>query len=141
MNFSKSAGLVGCVAVAGLFLLACSSGQAAAATVGIELNKLEPAGTNCRATLVITNGTETAFQDLLLDLVIFDQESIVAKRVAVDVAPLPAGKTSVKTFDISEIGCDTIARVLLNDVTSCGQDKPCLPLIDVTSRASAPFFK
>lgn len=125
--------------VAVLFGGAC--GAAAAAAVGVELNKLEPAGEACRAALVVFNGTEAAYQDLLLDMVIFDQESIVTKRLAVDVAPLPAGKTSVKTFDISGIGCDTIGRILLNDVTSCGQNGSCLTLVDVTSRAATPFFK
>src|SRR3546814_3969131 len=73
-------------------------------TVSIELNKLEPQESACRAYLVVKNTGEQAFDSLKLDLVMFDRGGVVAKRLAVQAGPLPVGKTSLKVFDVEEIG-------------------------------------
>jgi hypothetical protein len=127
--------------ICALLLPASSQSAEAPRGVSVELNKLESAGKNCRATLVIQNGGDTAYDELRLDLVIFDAESIVSKRLIVDVAPLAAKKTSVKTFDIADLACDGISRVLLNDVTACGSAPDCLSIVETSSRAATPFIK
>jgi len=118
---------------------------AAEGHVRVELNKLEAHGDSCRAYLVLENGTGAAFIALKLDLVMFDPDGIVARRLAVDVAPLPAGKTSLKVFDIAATPCARVGRVLLNDVLSCegagGSALDCLPLIETTSRGDVAFIK
>lgn len=113
--------------------------------VRLELNKLEPMDGTCRAYLLFENRTSGDFQSLKLDLVMFDAEGIINKRLAVEGGPLPAGKTSVKLFDIEGVACDAVARVLLNGVLSCsdaeGDRNGCLELIDTASKSSAEFFK
>lgn len=117
----------------------------AEARVAIELNKLEPVAEACRAYLVVRNDTGIAFESLQLDLVLFDNDDIVAKRLAVETAPLPAGKTSLKVFDIAGLQCDAIGQILLNNVLSCedafGKRDDCLALLAVTSRGMVPFIK
>lgn len=123
------------------------AGHAAAQqpTVRIELNKLEPIDQVCRAYLVLENETASAFESLRLDMVMFDTDGVVAKRLAVETAPLPAGKTSLKVFDIEDLGCDAIGRVLLNAVMTCtdgsGGRDDCLDLIVPASRSAVEFFK
>lgn len=111
----------------------------------IELNKLEPSGGACRAYLVLENATQSAFEVLKLDLVMFDAEGVVAKRVAVETAPLPAGKTRLKVFDIQGIACEGLGRVLLNDVMTCrdetGERDDCLSRITASARGSLSFIK
>lgn len=111
----------------------------------IELNKLESVAEACRAYLVFENNTGNAFVSLKLDLVMFDPNGVINKRLAVEGGPLPAGKTSVKLFDIKGVSCTDVDRVLLNDVLSCqgpaGDVDGCLDEIDTTSRHSALFFK
>ena len=114
---------------------------AAESGVGVELNKLEPADKNCRATLVVSNRDDAAYSELKLDLVVFDKEGMVAKRLIVDVAPLAAKKTTVKTFDIAGMGCDGMERLLLNDVPACGAGSDCLALVETSSRGAVTFFK
>ena len=67
------------------------------------------------------------------------------RRVAVETAPIGAGKTSLKVFDISGIQCAAIGRMLLNGVLSCKggkeQTADCLSLVSVSSRAAQPFIK
>lgn len=93
--------------------------RAAKDGVSVELNKQEPNGAACRAYLVLENATESAFDTLKLDLVMFDADGVEAKRLAVETAPLSAGKTNLKVFDIDGLPCEWVGRVLLNDVMAC----------------------
>lgn len=131
---------------AGLSAVPAAADPAAAeAAVAIELNKLEPNGGACRAYLVLKNGSPRAFRSLKLDLVMFDGDGVVAKRLAVQAAPLPSGKTSLKVFDIAGHACGGIGSILLNDVLTCepaaeaGGD--CLELIAASARGAVPFLK
>lgn len=114
-------------------------------SVKIELNKLEPAGSACRAYLVFQNATAYSFDSFKLDLVMFDTDGVIAKRLAVEAGALPSGKTSVKLFDIDGQSCDALERVLLNSVMACGTasgDTPdCTALTETSSRAKADFLK
>ncbi len=112
--------------------------------VAVELNKLEANGSGCRPYLVFENKTDLDFGSLKLDLVMFDLDGIIARRVAVEGAPLPPGKMAVKVFDLPDLACDQIGRVLLNGLTQCtdqeGDQSNCLALIDTASRASDVGF-
>ena len=123
---------------------------AAGGRIAIELNKLEPHGEACRAYLVVKNQTGRAFDSLQLDLVMFDGGGVVAKRLAVQAAPLPEGKTSLKAFDIEGHDCAGIGSILLNDVLACtpapesqsGEDASgCLALVAASARGEVPFIK
>lgn len=138
----RGAGVVsGAILAGGLFCGAVS----AAPRVSVELNKLEPRESACQAYLVVENKTDIAFGSLKLDLVVFDLDLIVARRLAVETAPLRGGKTAVKVFPISEVRCDRISRVLLNDVLTCRDDAgdraDCQDLLEVSSRAAAPLVE
>jgi hypothetical protein len=114
-------------------------------TLGIELNKLEPVANGCRAYLVFDNRTGSAFTEFKLDLVMFDGGGVIAKRMAVDPAPLPAEKTTVKLFDIQGVGCADLGQVLVNEVMACvdqsGARADCTKLIEATSRGAVAFVK
>jgi hypothetical protein len=119
--------------------------EPAAGSLAIELNKLEPNGQACRAYLVLKNAGDRQFDSLKLDLVMFDRDGIVAKRLAVQAAPLPAGKTSLKVFDIDGRDCAEIGSILLNDVMAC-EPQPegeggCLGLVAASARGGVPFIK
>ena len=109
----------------------------------IELNKLEANGAACRAYLLYENGGEQAFETLKLDLVMFDSSGVIARRLALASGALPAGMSSVRLFDIPDLACEDIGRVLLNDVLECrdaqGERDDCRALIQPTSRTEVPF--
>lgn len=128
-----------------LLLPAWAPASMAAEGIRIELNKLEPADSACRAYLLFQNNTKGDIQSLKLDLVMFNPDGIINKRLAVEGGPLPAGKTSVKLFDIDGVSCKSVHRVLLNGVLSCtgpqGDITGCLQMIETSSRSGAEFFK
>ena len=131
--------------VLGLSLTACGCSALAAQSVRVELNKLEPQDNACRVYLVFENQTAQSFSGLTLDLVMFDQEGIISKRLAVNAAPLPANKTSVKLFDIEEVACSDIGRILINDALDChntsGTVQDCVTLIKPSSRGNVALNK
>ncbi|MDH3639856.1 MAG: Tat pathway signal sequence domain protein [Gammaproteobacteria bacterium] len=111
----------------------------------VELNKLEEAENACRAYLVFENQSVSTFSSLKLDLVMFGADGIITRRLAVEGGPLSAGKTSVKLFEISELACSGISRILLNDVISCrddnGEHDDCVERVTTSSRNEVSFFK
>lgn len=106
---------------------------------------MEASENACRAYLLLENRSALSFESLKLDLVIFDPEGVVAKRLAVETAPLPREKTSLKVFDITQLPCDGISRVLLNKLTSCNDGQTargdCLSMVSTTTRGAVPFIK
>lgn len=121
------------------------SSSSASGTFSLELNRLDGIDGGCRVTLVEKNGTGVAFSALKLDLVVFDGDGIVVKRVGVDAGPLKAGRTVVKTFDLKDTACESVGRLLVNDVLSCEAaglaPDACLDAVEPRSRASATFDK
>jgi hypothetical protein len=114
---------------------------ASASPVEIELNKLEPREGGCQAWLVARNEGLAAHDSLRLDLVLFDRDGVIARRLAVEAGPLAAEKTVVKAFIAEGLSCETVGSVLLNDVLSCGGDGPCLDAVRVSARPPLNFAK
>ncbi|WP_051228334.1 hypothetical protein [Pleomorphomonas oryzae] len=121
------------------------SGPTPGGAFSLELNRLDGVDDSCRVTLVERNGTASSFSVLKLDLVVFDEEGIVTKRVGVDAGPLKVGRTTVKTFDLKGLACNSVGRVLINDILSCEAEgiapDICLDVVEPRSRVSATFDK
>lgn len=114
----------------------------AASTVSVELNRLEPKDNSCQISIVVANSADKAMDSLKLDLVFFDKEGVISRRLAVEAGPVRASKTSVKLFNAAETKCESIGRVLLNDVTACGggSEQDCLAAVSTASRVKDVEF-
>jgi len=127
--------------LAATLFAAPAAAQGAAPPVEIELNKLEAREGGCQAYLVARNPGGLAHESLRLDIVLFDRDGVIARRLAVEAGPLPAQKTMVKAFVAEGVACGAIGSALLNDVLSCGGDAPCLDLVRVVARPPLTFTK
>jgi hypothetical protein len=118
---------------------------AEAPSVSVELNKLEPTGSNCRAYLVVNNESSTGLKAFKLDLVLFQNDGVIGRRFAVDLAPVRPNKRSVKLFDIEGTSCEGIGSLLINDVMECeaetGQVDDCLAAVSVSSLSQVKLTK
>jgi hypothetical protein len=121
--------------------------------IPLELNKLEPVSqpAGCRVYLLTNNPDGEPFEQFRLDLILFETDGVIARRVALDLGPLPAKKQAVRLFDLQGLPCDEIGKVLINDVIACGRSGNgsgteaergmCLDRLAPTSRAKAPLTK
>ena len=150
-------------AALGVLAMACGANARAqtpaAAPIAIELNKLEPlpaaagaSGAGCRVYVVVNNPDPDPITRLRLDLVLFGTDGVIARRLALDLAPLPAHKTAVRLFDLQGQPCEGISRMLVNDVLGCefakheaaaADEAPqaCMDRLQLSSRAKAELTK
>jgi hypothetical protein len=130
-----------------LLVLLCGGAAMAAepAPIRLELNRLEPVEKGCRVYLVVGNEGTEALQSLKLDLVLFRSDGVIDRRLALETGPLRAAKTSVKLFDLTDLPCDGLGSILVNDVLSCGASgeagSDCFPRLALATRTPAGFNK
>jgi hypothetical protein len=135
--------------LSGLLALAAPTAGARAETpLPVELNRLEQVSSPaeaCRVWMVVANDAAGAppLGSLRLDLVAFARDGQIARRVAVELGPVGAGRTAVRIFDLPGLACDGMSRLLVNDVLACriaGQDAPdCAERLRATSRTGLRF--
>lgn len=116
----------------------------AVAPLRVELNKIEAAGENCRAYFLIDNRKGDPWRSLKLDLFALDTDGVAAKRLAVEVGPIPRRKMLMKLFDFPGLDCARFGQVLLNDVLACegGADsrEDCLSAVETASKVDNVSF-
>ena len=132
------------------FIGAIANAQDAAPTdsgegVTLELNKLEKSEKGCRAYIVVSNPTQTTYDTYKLDLVLFQTDGVIGRRLALDLAPVRPDKRTVKLFDLDGANCDEIGSFLVNDVLDCktpeGTVSDCLPRLKVKSLTKVEISK
>ncbi|MCE4222427.1 Tat pathway signal protein [Methylobacterium sp. C25] len=141
--------LTGCLLGSVLVGAAVAQDAKPAASAGpalkLELNRLEPAGENCRTYLLVDNAKGSALKSLKVDLFAFDTEGVAQKRLAVELGPVQERKTVVRLFDFPGIACPKIGRVLLNDVLACeggeASRESCLERIETSSKTGTEFAR
>lgn len=115
-----------------------------AAALALELNALTPSDTGCRVTFLATNRLGTELTRSAFEIALFGAGGGIERLVSLDFKAMPEGKTRVLQFDIGELGCDKVSRVLINDVVACegaGLDpKLCLAGLSTVSRLDGVEF-
>lgn len=112
----------------------------------VELNKMEAADAGgCRAYFLFRNATGDAFQGFEMSLAILDGQGVIDSLLAIDAAPLPVARTTLKLFEIPSLACGDISEILLHDITACQlQDAgaaDCFDLVTLDSKAPAALVK
>ena len=127
----------------GAVLLLATFVPALAEDFHVELNAIENGENRCGLTFVIENKGKTGIESLKLDLALFNTDGAVYRRMLVDLAPLRANKTVVKTFE-AEGDCAQLGSVLVNEVTACqpGEPNVCQDQLALSSRVkNVRFYK
>ncbi|RVT84139.1 hypothetical protein DXV76_10620 [Rhodobacteraceae bacterium CCMM004] len=136
------------ILAAALAAAALAAPPAAAQTGGltVELNKFEAGETGgCRAFFLFRNRTDMTLEGFEMSLAILDGGGIIDRLLTIDAAPLPAARTTLKLFEIPEIGCADISEVLLHEMTACrpqnADEIDCFDILELESRAPAALVK
>jgi hypothetical protein len=85
----------------------------------LELNALQPAETGCRVTFLATNGLGAPLDRAAAEVALFDTDGGIARIVTLDFKALAEGKTKVLQFELADLACDGLGRMLINDITAC----------------------
>lgn len=113
--------------------------------MNLELNKLEEYEKGCRAYLVVNNPTSANYQSFKLDLVLFQADGVIGRRVALELAPLRPQKKTVKIFELENTPCDKIGSFLVNEILECKSDAgtlaDCLKQISTSALTAVKFSK
>ena len=124
------------------------AGLAAAqdAKLTVELNKFEVNdGGGCRAFFLFRNQSGLTFEAFEMSLAILDTAGVIDRLLSIDSAPLPAGRTTLKLFEIPEIACNSISEILLHEISSCrpqnAEEMDCFPILDLNSKTTAALVK
>lgn len=139
----RHGGLAGATVLAvALALSPATPASAGEGRLTIELNKFEESDeAGCRAFFLFRNATDLTLAAFEMSLAILDRNGVIDRLLTIDAAPLPAERTTLKLFEIPEIGCGAIGEILLHDIPACQpQNAPemdCFPLLDLVSRTGA----
>ena len=142
---SRPSGVLSAGACALAVLFGGNAGAAEPA-LQIELNKVEDNSGSCVASFVVRNELGQTLDRFSLDLYVFDRDDVIARQVLLDLAPLRDDKTTVAKFALFQGACESIGKVLLNNIPSCrseadGANLDCLSALAVSSRSRIPLVK
>lgn len=114
---------------------------AADENVRVELNAAQPSEGRCLLTFVAENKVQANLDVLKLDLVVFNTEGVIQRRLLAEMGPLRGGKTMVRTYPV-DIDCPQIGSLLVNEIAACtpGERDACLDGLGLASRVAAVRF-
>ncbi|MBZ5758819.1 MULTISPECIES: hypothetical protein [Rhizobium] len=112
-----------------------------AARLNVELNALTPSAKGCMMTFVAENDMATPIAKISFELAFFNEKNAVDKVTVLDFRDLPVGKKRVRQFDMPNLKCEAVTRVIVNDTPVC--DGPaageCKAALTTRSQTPIPF--
>lgn len=87
--------------------------------VQIELNALQDQAGACRLSFVAQNAGTTDIEEAVYETVLFDRAGQVMMLTLFDFRDLPSERPRVRQFDLSDVACEDLGRVLINGASQC----------------------
>lgn len=116
---------------------------AAPVALDLELNALESTETGCRISFLATNHLGAPLDRAAIETALFDTDGAIDRIVTLDFKGLTEGKTKVLQFELADLHCDAIGRVLINDISACEgeglEPTACLANLRTTTRPEITF--
>ena len=145
MAVSKVAALLtsGLIVVASASQVFAQDAAAASPAKGleVELNGLAPSQKGCMMTFVALNNLAAPISKISFELAFFNDKNAVDRVTMLDFRDLPQGKKRVRQFDMPNVNCESVTRLLINDAPVC--DGPasgeCMKGLVTRSQVSVPF--
>lgn len=92
-------------------------------------------------TFVAENDMATPIAKISFELAFFNEKNAVDKVTVLDFRELPVGKKRVRQFDMPNLKCEAVTRVIVNDTPVC--DGPaageCKAALTTRSQTPIPF--
>jgi hypothetical protein len=128
---------------AAIGLTTATPAQEAPGGLLLELNALQPSDSGCRVTFLATNNLGQPLSKAGFEIALFDTAGAIDRLVSLDFKALANGKTKVLQFELQDLQCDAVSRVLVNDVGACEGEglapDACLTGLATTTRTKTQF--
>ena len=112
------------VLLAGAGASGAGAEDASSGKLTIELNALTPSQKGCMMTFVAENELPDAIGKISLELAFFNQKNVVDRLTVLDFKDLPVGRKRVRQFDMPNVSCDSVSRIIVNDAPVCDGPGP-----------------
>ena len=114
-----------------------------APSLSLELNALQPTESGCRVTFVATNRLGAELEKSAVEIALFGADGGIERLVSLDFRTMPDGKTRVLQFDLADLACDGVSRVLVNDIVACEgegiEPRACLDRLETRTATTVAF--
>ena len=87
--------------------------------IGVELNAVQTLEDRCQLTFLITNGLGKDLASAVYETVLFKTNGQVDRLTLFDFGALPQGRPRVRQFEVPQLQCETLGRVLFNGAHAC----------------------
>ncbi|WP_337267697.1 hypothetical protein [Oryzifoliimicrobium ureilyticus] len=107
----------------------------------VELNALGQLQNGCAATFVLTNRLGAPIRKVSYELAFFNDKNVVDKITTIDFGEIPQDKTRVRKFNLPNVTCAGVKRIVVNDAPACDgpSARACLDMLRTRSQVSVPF--
>ena len=126
-----------------LFIAPAVAQETATPRFALELNALQPAEAGRRVSFLATNELGGQLDRAAVELALFNAAGSIDRIVTLDFKNLSNGKTKVLQFQLTGLQCDSLGRVLVNDISACeGEITPptiCLDALKTSTRLDIVF--
>lgn len=134
---------LGLMLIAGSCPLAQAQEGGDAPSLNLELNALEATDRGCRLTFVAANRLGKDISRAAYEVALFGKDGLVKRLTVLDFQALPDGQTKVRQFDLAEVDCTELGRVLVNGATACegagGGAGDCMDRLETATRGAVAF--
>lgn len=104
------------------------------AALGLEINRVDQIEGACRLTFMAENTLGRDIGALTVETVLIDAEGVVERLTLFEFGALPDGVPRVRQFDVPDLDCAVIGRVLINGVSECEGAEQCGASLRLSSR-------
>lgn len=124
--------------------VAAQTGAPATDKITLELNNAQDTDSgSCRLSVVATSHRPQPVDALGVEVVAFNADGLVDQFLRLDFPRMTPGRTRVLQFDLAGKRCETISRLLVNDVLNCAApgegDIHCADLLETSNRTAITF--
>jgi hypothetical protein len=88
-------------------------------TLSLDLNGVSQTESGCRLTFVVKNELAGDLDKAVFEFALFGTTGLVEGLLTLDFKELPHGMTRVRQFDLAEVECASLARILVNAAREC----------------------
>jgi hypothetical protein len=107
------------LSLAASILLAAAPRAEAGAQLSLRLDQVTQVQEQCQLVFVLESGFDTGIDDLRAETVLLSPENRVLRLTLLDFQSLPSNALRVRSFNLPDLDCAQIGRVLINALSSC----------------------